>query len=192
MTRTRRQIGPIGTAVRVAVGLGLIYLALFNPGEGLAWDLAWYEAALGLVAFPMVMMIFALVGRRYSDSPLHLMGPLGLALNTAVMVILLASDYTRDAALLFYGVTLPVAAWRGVAGCEITVLSNWALRRDDQIGCPLFAPIDAAETQLRHRNAPGAGVANNSMRRPRWGQTLVHLGACCGAAAVIVLALIFL
>jgi hypothetical protein len=192
MTATERQIGPIGTAVRVAVGLGLIYLALFDPGEGLAWDLAWYEAAVGLVAFPTVMMIFALVGRRYSDSPLHLMGPVGLALNTAVIVTLLASDYTRDAVLLFYGVTLPVAAWRGLAGCEITVLSNWALRRDDQIGCPVFAPVDAAETELRRRSAPGAGVPNNSMSRPSWGPTLVHLGACCGVAAVIAVALISL
>jgi hypothetical protein len=192
MTATKREIGPIGTAARVAVGLGLIYLALSDPGEGLAWDLAWYEAALGLVAFPTVMMIFALVGRRFSDSPLHLMGPLGLALNTAVIVALLASDYTRDAALLFYGVALPVAAWRGLAGCEITVLSNWALRREDQIGCPLFAPVDAAETELRRRRAPGAGVANNATSRPRWGRTLAHLGACCGAAAVVTLALIFL
>jgi hypothetical protein len=52
-----------------------------------------------------------------------------------------------------------VAAWRAQPGCEATVLSNWTLRRDDQIGCPTFAPIDEVDARLaarsrRHR-APG-------------------------------------
>jgi hypothetical protein len=192
MRRTKRGIGPIGTALRVTVGLGLIYLALFNESEALAWGLAWNEAVLGLVAFPTVMMIIALVGRRYSDAPLHLTGPLGLTLNTAVIIALLVNEYTHDAALLFYGVTLPVAAWRGRPGCEITVLSNWVLRREDQIGCPLFAPVDAAETELRQRSARGAGVAGNSMSRRRWGPALVHLGLCCGVGAAIALTVVFL
>src|ERR671918_675510 len=191
MRGTKRGIGPIGTALRVTVGLGLIYLAVFNESEGLAWGLAWNEAILGLVAFPGVMMIVAVVGRRYSDAPLHLMGPLGFALNTAVIVALLASDHTRDAAFLFYGVTLPIAAWRGRPGCEITVLSNWVLRRDDQIGCPPFAPVDAAEMELR-RSAGGAGVEDGSVSKPRWAPTLVHLGVCCRVGAAIALASILL
>ena len=42
---------------------------------------------------------------------------------------------------LFY-----LAAWRGQPGCEITVISNAILQRDDQVGCPVFYPIDAAES----------------------------------------------
>ena len=59
--------------------------------------------------------------------------------------------YTGPAAAPFYGVTMLIAAWRGEPSCEGTVVSNWILRRDDQIGCPVFFPIDAAEERLTAR-----------------------------------------
>ena len=34
------------------------------------------------------------------------------------------------------------------AGCEVLAISNWLLRRDDQVGCVVFSPIDAAEARL--------------------------------------------
>ena len=33
------------------------------------------------------------------------------------------------------------------------MLSNWILGRDDQIGCPLFSPIDEAEVRLNARRS---------------------------------------
>jgi hypothetical protein len=33
---------------------------------------------------------------------------------------------------------------------EVLALSNWLLRRDDQVGCVLFSPIDQLERHLRH------------------------------------------
>jgi hypothetical protein len=51
-----------------------------------------------------------------------------------------ALSVTSDAALLFYGASMLLAAARGYAGCEVLALSNWLLRREDQIGCPVFAP----------------------------------------------------
>jgi hypothetical protein len=42
-----------------------------------------------------------------------------------------------------------IAAWRGQSGCEITVIPNVLLRRDDQIGCPTLSLIDDAEARLR-------------------------------------------
>ena len=149
MADMKRRIGTIGTTSRVLVGLGLLYLAL---ADGLSWGLAWREAALGLLGFPAVMVALGLAARRFARRPVHFMGPLGLALNTAVIVALFFFDFTFDAAALFYGVTMFVAAWRAQPGCEATVLSNWILRRDDQIGCPTFAPIDEAEARLTARN----------------------------------------
>jgi hypothetical protein len=58
-----------------------------------------------------------------------------------------------DAAMIFYGTTMLVAAGRGYAGCEVLAISNWVLRRDDQVGCLLFEPVDRAE-----RRPAGAGV----------------------------------
>jgi hypothetical protein len=35
-----------------------------------------------------------------------------------------------------------LAALRGCASCEGLAISNWLLRRDDQVGCVVFAPTD--------------------------------------------------
>lgn len=62
--------------------------------------------------------------------------------------MLFSLDFTRDAAALFFGASLLLAAARGYAGCEVLAISNWLLRRDDQVGCVVFTPIDAVEEQL--------------------------------------------
>jgi hypothetical protein len=52
-----------------------------------------------------------------------------------------------------YAATILIATWRGQPGCENTVISNLILRRDDEVGCPLFAPIDMAEAKHRTHQA---------------------------------------
>jgi hypothetical protein len=155
MTDAKRRIGPAGIALRVIVGAGLLYVA--GGADGLAWSVEWYDPVLGLVALPALTVLLGLAARRYAAKPLRFTGPGGHALNCAVMVALAANPYTGGAATLFYAATLLVAAWRGQPGCEVTVLSNWILSRDDQVGCPLFAPIDAAEA--RHRRRLGRRLA---------------------------------
>ena len=49
-----------------------------------------------------------------------------------------------EAAALFYGSMALVAGLQGNGGCEITAISNWLRGRDDQVGCPVFAPFDAS------------------------------------------------
>jgi len=51
-----------------------------------------------------------------------------------------AIGFTSDAALIFYGASMLLAAARGYAGCEVLAVSNWLLRDDEQVGCGLFAP----------------------------------------------------
>jgi hypothetical protein len=151
MTRETRRIGPVGTALRVTLGLGLLYLA--GGADGLSWGIDWYDPVLGLVALPGLTVVAGLAARRYAVRPLRFTGPLGHALNCAVIVALVANPYAGAAAMLFYSAALLGAAWRGVPGCEITVLSNWILRRNDQVGCPIFSPIDAVEARHRTRRA---------------------------------------
>jgi hypothetical protein len=148
-TRTR-GIGPIGTSARVLVATGLLYLALFNRAS---WGLRWYAAALGLLVFPGAMLALSLVARHRSTGPLRWTGQTATALNCVVIIGLVINPYTGRGAELFYGATLLVAAWRGQPGCEATVLSNWILRRDDQVGCPVFTPIDHAEARLDTRSS---------------------------------------
>lgn len=142
-----RRIGSIGTAARALVGLALLLLALTDKPAGLIGGLKLHELVLGLVVFPAVMVATGLLARRHSDGPLRFTGAAGIAANTVAILFLFAIPYTAGAAALFYGTSLLVAAGRALPGCEATVLSNLILRRDDQIGCPTFTPIDAMEAQ---------------------------------------------
>jgi len=151
MTRQQRRIGPLGTALRATVAAGLLYLA--GGADGLTWGVEWYDLVGGLVAVPALAVLLGLVARRHAAKPIRFTGPAGHALNCAAIVALVANPYTGGAATLFYATALLAAAWRGQPGCEITVLPNWILRRDDQVGCPVFAPIDALEARQQNRRA---------------------------------------
>jgi hypothetical protein len=141
-----REIGPIGTALRIAVGVGLLYLA--GAIDGGSWDVSWFDPLVGFVGLPGVMVILGLSARRYAGGPIHFTGVLGHAVNAVFIVALLLSPKTAGGATLFYGATMLLAAWRGQRGCESTMISNLILRRDDQVGCPLFLPVDEAEGRL--------------------------------------------
>ena len=136
-----RRIGPIGTACRVIVGIGLLAFAWYEATSGrLYWVLV-----LGAVVFPLAMVVIVLVARRLVDGPIRFMDSRGLVLNCALLVVLFTLPYTRGAAALFYGVSLLIAAGLALPGCEATIVPNLLLGRDDQIGCPVFSPVDAAE-----------------------------------------------
>ena len=64
-------------------------------------------------------------------------------------------SFTSGAALVFYGASMLLAAMRGYGGCEVLAVSNWLLRRDDQIGCMVLSPIDHLERGL------GAGAVSS-------------------------------
>jgi hypothetical protein len=105
-----------------------------SDGSRLTWDLRWYEVALGLGVLPALMLGIGLAARSLASRPVRFTGPLSLAVNVALGVALFATEYTAGGAALFVGTTLVVAAWLAQPGCELTVLSNRILRRDDQIG----------------------------------------------------------
>ncbi len=143
----QRAIGTVGTIGRVVIGLGLIYLAVTDFGAP-EWELAWYSPVLGLIAFPAALLLFQAMRLRFTNETLNAMGGLGLFLNTAVGAALFIIPFTREAALIFFGASLLLAAARGYAGCEILAITNWVLRRDDQVGCVVFSPLDEVEARV--------------------------------------------
>lgn len=144
-----RVIGAAGTAARVLIGL--VLLASVLSGEV---SRGWHPAAwvLALLVFPLAALAAAWLRARRHPAGLRATGPAGHAVNAAVFAALYATPwyapplgFTSDAALIFYGASMLLAAARGYAGCEVLAVPNWLLHRDDQVGCVVFAPVDAVE-----------------------------------------------
>lgn len=151
-TKTRRAIGPWGTAARLGVGgylVGTVGYGSFT-GDGAFEPVSWL---VGLVAFPAGLLGWqAWRARRHPRRLVAFTGPLGHVATVAVFLILYGTtwyappiDFLSDAALLFFGSSMLLAALRGYAGCEVLSISNWLLNRDDQLGCMLFDPVDRLE-----------------------------------------------
>jgi hypothetical protein len=147
--RRHRSIGPAGTVARVIVGMWLV--ASVAQGHLSAGFRPW-PWVLGLVGFPLVVLVWQRWRAHRNPSRLDATGPVAHAVNVAVFGALYLTTYyapalsvTSDAALLFYGSSMLLAAARGYAGCEVLAVSNWVLGRDDQIGCAVFWPVDTAE-----------------------------------------------
>jgi hypothetical protein len=156
--RGQRSIGPIGTAARVAVGL--VFVGSVVEGHLSAGFHPW-PWVLGLVGFPGFVLVWQRWRAGRHPVRLEATGPVAHVVNIAVFGALYLTTWyapalsvTSDAALLFYGVSMLLAAVRGHAGCEVLAVSNWVLRRDDQIGCMVFGPVDIAEDARQHAVTP--------------------------------------
>ncbi|HEV3398166.1 MAG TPA: hypothetical protein VHS79_13125 [Actinomycetes bacterium] len=157
-TGRQRRIGPIGTTARLVVGTLLLGSVVQGHIAGPFRPAPW---ALGLLGFPTLLLGWQWLRARRIPARLQATGPVANLVNLAVFLALyLTPNYapalaaTSDAALLFYGASMLLAALRGYGGCEVLAISNWLLGRDDQIGCLVFWPIDHAE-----RRRTGAGVS---------------------------------
>ena len=146
----RRAIGPVGTIARLCTGGCLIALAVGAATRG---DLQVYEVLLGVVGLPIVVIATVLTVKRVLGTSAHLnaTGPVGTLINFGMIVALLAIPWTSEIAYFFYGIPMFLAAWRGYPGCEMMAISNFVLRRHDELGCPWFWPVDAFESRLARR-----------------------------------------
>ena len=153
VARRSRAIGPAGTAARILLGgymVGSVIEAEITNGfTPLLWGIA-------LIAFPGALLAAHWAWRRRDGRRLQATGPIAhLITLAAFMALTLMPEYNRaidvigDAAVTFLGTSMLLAAARGYAGCELLAISNWLLRRDDQIGCIVFAPVDLAESRGR-------------------------------------------
>ncbi len=152
-----RKIRPLGTVARIIVGVILFGSVFYGhiikgPFRPLPW-------VVGLLIFPAIFTTWQYLRARRNPARLEANSPLATVLN---IVIFFAFYFTflyapgiafmSDAVLIFYGLSMLLAAARGYAGCESLAISNWLLGRDDQIGCLLFSPIDGAEARSASRS----------------------------------------
>ncbi len=150
-TRVGRAIGPVGTAIRLLVGCTLIgdivygELATARHLEPPSW-------LLGLLGFPALVLLWHVWRMRRAPARFVETSPLTFALSLALPIAVYflgwavrPLGFTSDATILFIGGSLLLAALRGSAGCEFLALSNWVLRRNDQLACAILTPLDALD-----------------------------------------------
>jgi len=148
-TTVTRQIGRLGTAARAVVGIAFLYLGVVGlPPVNL---LPWWQILIGLVAAPAVIAGAQLARLAFTRERLDQTGPAAVVINFVVFLSLVIFEPTRGATLIFLGASMLFAAVRGSGGCEVVAISNWLLRRDDEIGCPLFWPVDRYESSRSPR-----------------------------------------
>lgn len=136
------MIGPIGRLARGVVGLAALAAAFSG-------DPSWIELAVGLVAIPVAVSGALAIRAARSPDRISATGPVGHLALLAIGLPLLFVEATATTALMFLGFSMLVAAAFRNGGCEVTAIPNFVLRRDDQVGCVLFGPVDAAERQVR-------------------------------------------
>ncbi|MFC7343108.1 hypothetical protein [Saccharopolyspora griseoalba] len=142
-----RAIGARGTAARSLLGGFLVGSVAVGSATGTFRVESW---VLGLVGFPLVALAGqAWRARRRPERLVALTGLLGHLVTLVVFLLLYGTvwyapliGFVSDAALLFFGSSMLLAAARGYAGCEVLAISNWLLRRDDQLGCVVFDALD--------------------------------------------------
>jgi hypothetical protein len=151
----KRQIGIIGTTARVIIGTWLVGSVLYGhlvsgPFRPPPW-------IIGLIVLPSIFLTWQWARARRNPSKLKANGPIASTSNIIIFFYFLlwtpaSISFMRDAVLIFYGVSMLIAAIRGYAGCESLAISNWLLKRDDQLGCLFFSPIDFVERKIFHQS----------------------------------------
>ena len=144
----RRHIGALGTVARLALGgylLGSVIYGHIVRGFHL---LPWVE---GLVIFPAVILVWHWLRIRRNPNEFKNISFPAIVFNFGLFWLLYFIPATSDMALIFYGTSILLAGVRGYSGCEILAISNVILRRDDQIGCAVFTPIDLLERRVLKR-----------------------------------------
>ena len=156
-----RQIGAVGTLVRVVLGAVLLIFGVLGGqviviGGQLRSHVELVAFILGVVALPALLLGLQWLRIRLAPARLQATGPVATLLNILIFFALVSTplnapqlSYLGYAAFVFYGFSMLVAALRGYSGCEVLAISNWILHRDDQVGCLVLGPIDGAEQRLR-------------------------------------------
>ncbi len=149
----KREIGILGTCARSIIGILVIGSVVYGhfvrgPFRPLPW-------IIGLVVFPAVFFTWEWARARHNQARFEATGPIASAINVVVFLYFAffaprPLSWLSDGILLFYGVSMCLAAIRGYAGCEVLAIPNWLLKRDDQLGCLFFSPIDNVERKVFH------------------------------------------
>lgn len=150
-TRSPRDIGPIGTAVRLVLGVFLVGIIVYGQlmTSGHLSPITWI---FGLIGFPALVLLWHGWRVRRHPARIHETSLLSFVLSLALPLAFYLTGlfvpalwFTSDATLIFVGSSMVLAALRGFGGCDFLAFSNWLLHRRDHMACALWTPIDSLE-----------------------------------------------
>lgn len=121
--------------------------------DGGHW-VAWWQLVLGVLGVPAVIVAAQVARLHFSPHTLSQTSHLANCVNCAAVFGLLAASPTRHVTLVFLGSSMLLAAARGYGGCETLAISNWLLRRNDQVGCLLIRTAGPAGGTARQQIRP--------------------------------------
>src|SRR5258708_12642637 len=116
-----RKVGTIGTLARIILGLILFGSVFYGhiikgPFRPLPW-------VIGLLVFPGIFLIWQYLRARRNPAPLEANSPVATVLNVVIFwafyftfIYAPSIDFMSDAVLIFYGLSMLVAALRGYGG----------------------------------------------------------------------------
>jgi len=154
-----RQAPPVGRVLRILLGLALmVYVApvYFRVPVPLA--------VTSLLLIVGLIGIYSLIHTTVSQRIVPLRSGLGAIVANGALVVLYFMGATRLpiighgagelAAVTFLGISLVVAGVRAVPGCELMAIPGVFFRKNSQLACLIFSPIDKLEHKLRSKRDP--------------------------------------
>src|SRR5260221_4752327 len=133
-----RKIGTVGTLARIILGLilfGSVFYGHFikGPFRPLPW-------VIGLIIFPAIFIIWQSLRARRNPARLEANSPVATVLNVIIFFAFWLTPFyapsigfMSDAVLIFYGLSMLVAALRGYGGGVVRGVSHLVLTRGDAI-----------------------------------------------------------
>ena len=153
-----RRAPPVGRVLRILIGLGLmaqVTPVYFHVDSGLA--IGAVLLILGLVA--VYSLLHVVVSRRLITLGPGLGAVVGLGTLAAVYLAgapggpLLGRGEGELAAGTFLGVSLLIAGVRADPGCEVMAIPSALFRKNAELACLVFSPLDAWERRWRRKRA---------------------------------------
>jgi hypothetical protein len=157
LLREPRRAPPVGRVLRVV--LGVVLIAYVTPV---------YFRVPARVSVESLLLILGLIG-VYSLIHFvvarHMIIVFSPRLATVAVHVLLVALYVAGssrllifgygagqlAAVEFLAISLIVAGVRGVPGCELMAIPDAFFRKDTELACLVFSPLDRLERKLRSK-----------------------------------------
>jgi len=147
---------PVGRVLRILLGLlVIVYVTPIYLRLPLRVFVGSLVLMIGLIlAYSAINLV---VSRRVAA-----FGPyLAAVLVHALLVASYVAGFSRApvvgggkgqlAAVTFLGISLVIAGIRGLAGCELMAIPDLFVRKDAELACLIFSPLDKLERRLRNK-----------------------------------------